>query len=68
MQTQATTVGLYWRHMVVRCKLPQHDTSRYSKHDNTSRGNKKKEKQNGYLFVAMKYDVWAISLLEDANK
>ena len=43
MQTQATTVGLYWRHMVVRCKLPQHDTSRYSKHDNTSRGNKKRK-------------------------
>ena len=43
MQTQATTVGLYWRHMVVRCKLPQHDTSCYSKHDNTSRGNKKRK-------------------------
>ena len=35
IQTQATIVGLYWRHIVVKCKL----------------------------FVAIKYDVWARSLL-----
>lgn len=68
---------------MVRCKLPRHDTSCYfrvqkqhtTQQTHTHRGLVEKvgrlrvtTYKRGYLLVAMKYDVCAISLVEAVTK